>query len=128
MLVDAGVVLIVVAPGAVCIAGFSRNVERASQTLTGAGARLLVAHGSEWLDVAPTAGFLRREGRTSWGTAFGRVDIDLEPLLGVDYGALLVNSDPVELDDPGPPWAGAAHREAIAMTRAHGGARAARLR
>lgn len=117
MLVDAGVVLVVIVPGSVCVAGFSRNVERASRTLAEAGARLLVAQGSEWLDVEPTPAFLRSERRTLWGTAFGRVDIDFEPLPGVDYGALLLDADD---DDDGPPRVGPEHRDAIINARAAG--------
>lgn len=118
LLVDAGVVLVVLAPGQVVLAPFSRNLERAARVLALGRARLLIAHGSEWIDVEVTPAFLRRERRTRWAVGEVTVDIDLEPLPGLDYGALLLDALPQEPEEHGPPWACPAHREQIAARRA----------
>lgn len=118
LLCDAGVVLVVLAPGQVVLAPFARNLDRAARVLALGRARLLIAHGSEWIDVEVTPAFLRRERRTRWALGEVTVDIDLEPLPGLDYGALLLDALPQEPEDHGPPWACPAHREQIAVRRA----------
>lgn len=120
LLEAAGVVLIVVAPGQVVVAGFARNLARAAKALTAVRARLLIAHGSEWLDVEPTARFLRSEGRTAWAIGDAMIDIDLQPLPGLDFGALLLDAPPPEEHEDGLPWACAADRARIADARAKG--------
>jgi hypothetical protein len=118
LLREAGVVLIVLAPGQVVVSGFSRNLERVARTLTRGRAQLLIAHGSEWLDVEVTPAFLRRERRTAWAVGGATLDIDLEPLPGLDFGALLLDALPQEPEDEGPPWACPTHRAQIAARRA----------
>lgn len=120
---DMGVVLIVLAPGQVAIAGFARNLERLAAVLVARRALLCIAHGSEVLEVDITAAFLRREGRTAWALGDVLIDVDLEPLPGLDYGALLLDAELTDVGPSSPPWAGADHRARIAEARAAGPAR-----
>ena len=113
-----GVILLVLEPGEAVIAGFRRNLERTARVLAEGGARLRIAHGSEILDVTITADFLRAEGRTAWLVGDVGVDLDLEPLPGLDYGGLLLDAPPRGVDLGGPPRAADEHREAIAAARA----------
>jgi hypothetical protein len=112
-----GVVLVVLAPGEVVVAAFARNLDRISRILTQRRARLLIAHGSEFIDVPPTAALLRRERHTTWAIGELCVGIDLEPLPGLDYGRLLLDAEPAPADETGPPWADGAHRARIAAAR-----------
>lgn len=113
---QAGVVLVVLEPGQVVIAPFARNVERAARALRDAHALLRVAHDSEFLTVHVTADLLRERRRSSWAFSGVSIDIDLEPLPGLDYGTLLLDALP-DPDGTGSPWACGAHREQIAEAR-----------
>ncbi|UTI64598.1 hypothetical protein NBH00_25105 [Paraconexibacter antarcticus] len=113
-----GVVLVVVAPGEVVLSPFARNVERAAALLKQMRARLVIAHGTEYYDVTPTAALLRERRRTTWAIGEARVDIDFEPLPDLTYGRLALDALPTEPGDHGPPWAGDWHRERIASARA----------
>jgi hypothetical protein len=120
LLEDAGVVLVVLEPGQVVIAPFARNVERAAKALRDAGAILRIVDDTEFLHVEPTARVLRERGRSGWAFGGVSIDVDFEPLPGLDYSALLLDA----LDgDPGSPWACGAHRELIAEARARARAR-----
>jgi hypothetical protein len=121
---EAGVVLVVLEPGQVVIAPFARNVERAARALKDAGAILRIVDDTEFLHVEPTGRVLRERGRTAWAFTGVSIDIDLEPLPGLDYAALLLDALPGDLDGQGgSPWACGAHRELIAEARAQARAR-----
>lgn len=113
---QAGVVLVILEPGQVCIAPFARNVERAARALRDAHALLRIAHDSEVFTVHVTADLLRERRRTSWAFSGVSIDIDLEPLPGLDYGALLLDALP-DPEGTGSPWACGLHREQIAELR-----------
>lgn len=114
----AGVDLVVVGPDAVVPAGYARNLERIVAVLRATGARLRIAHGSELLDVEVTADLLEGERRTAWTTRDGNVELDLEPVPGLHFGALLLDAPVVKPGEPGPPWACDEHRARVAAARA----------
>ncbi|WP_354699735.1 hypothetical protein DSM112329_05460 [Paraconexibacter sp. AEG42_29] len=115
---QAGVVLVILEPGQVCIAPFARNIERTAKVLADAHAMLRIAHDSEFLVVHITPKLLRERRRSGWAAQGISIDVDLEPLPGLDYGALLLDALPGDRDGAGSPWACGAHRELIAESRA----------
>jgi hypothetical protein len=117
LLWEANVDLVVVGRGQVVIAPYARNVDRLVRALRDAGAELQVAHGTETLAVDVTPQWIRSERRSAWAAGPVRVDVDLEPVPGLDFGALLLDAPLQQPGDPGPPWACAEHQQVIAAAR-----------